>query len=49
VGLPGKDQRKWEKVVRWVFLGRKARDSVFFGIPLECVYQVVLILQGRVW
>jgi alpha-tubulin suppressor-like RCC1 family protein len=47
----GKDHGKWDKVMRWVFLGREERGSIFFMMPVECVYHFVIVMQNfrRIW
>jgi hypothetical protein len=46
----GREQEQWDKVMRWVFLGRAERGSNFFGVPVEYVYYMVIVLQkcGRI-
>jgi alpha-tubulin suppressor-like RCC1 family protein len=39
-----RDRAKWEEVMKWVFLGREEKGSNFFCLPVECVYQLVVIL-----
>jgi alpha-tubulin suppressor-like RCC1 family protein len=40
-------QEKWDKAGRWIFLGRGSPKSEFSQLPVEVVYQFVVVLFQR--